>query len=383
MSTFQTGQILVMKDSVYGISIPFVVEKKGSAGQCFTLAKPNDPYHRLNISQDEKITYQTGTANKGSLFTFVPVDSVNTDKRIQSKLKSIICRHYKSGSCIHGDNCRYSHQDVVSTDGTFSEINGTNKSRSNNNNVISSSNTVPRVQLYRIQSMLTANTSNENSNQYLYICINNAGTITAAPPSPFSKYPSLSSEFALIVDTKYNEKERTITITNDKIPSNIPSRNPGQILNTDISKFIKDGYIHLSNVVGNEAIDKCLRRLNRALGTPGMITPGGTQGNGIGKFEGGLSNCEEIKGLLDKNVKSVVSNLLGMNKCDYINVSGQIPFIFPELYSENESFIDVNEFKWHTDGLRQGKAHPFSLLLGVCLSGIYICIRLHLYLYAY
>ena len=65
--------------------------------------------------------------------------------------------------------------------------------------------------------------------------------------------------------------------------------------------------------------------------------------------------------------------MLGRDNYENKNLSGQIAFRFPELRTGSGTVYDkdnIQSFPWHTDGLRQGKAHSFSLLLGVCLSDV-------------
>eukprot|EP01034_Spumella_vulgaris_P026107 gene26107-32637_t len=57
------------------------------------------------------------------------------------------------------------------------------------------------------------------------------------------------------------------------------------------------------------------------------------------------------------------------------NLSAQIAYRFPELTNpelrtDNRDAI-AESTAWHTDGLRQGKAHGFSLLLGIVLSDVH------------
>ena len=121
--------------------------------------------------------------------------------------------------------------------------------------------------------------------------------------------------------------------------------------------------------------------LNNQLGTPGAICPGGAQ-EGLGKLQGGTAQHNEIKSLA-KSGKSIeiIKYLLGSeaeaeseSESESVEISGaQLALRFPKLEEINERDI-INKGKghvWHTDGLRQGKIHPFSLLFGVALNDVH------------
>lgn len=155
------------------------------------------------------------------------------------------------------------------------------------------------------------------------------------------------------------------------------------IINTDLLKlwqlqrFLLEGYLHIPNVISNIATESLLKRLNRALGTPGMIINGGNQ-IGIGKFDGSETNSKELRNLLfainhDTGLSCLdyIEFLFGgRGSCDISNsgLCGQIAFRYPELNENAMRSIDGSS--WHTDGLRQGHEHGFSLLLGICLSDV-------------
>jgi hypothetical protein len=143
-----------------------------------------------------------------------------------------------------------------------------------------------------------------------------------------------------------------------------------------IRRFISEGYLQIPSVVQKEKIDECVRQLNHHLGKPGDIVAGGVQGGEqLGKFTGHLSNCPAVKELLKGQVKLILSALFGgASGYESSNLSAQIAYRFPELTNPDLRTDNRNEIAestaWHTDGLRQGKAHGFSLLLGIVLSDI-------------
>lgn len=127
-------------------------------------------------------------------------------------------------------------------------------------------------------------------------------------------------------------------------------------------RFVLEGYVQVPRVVDAEQIDGCLRVINTALGTVGALHAGGTQ-VGKGKLGGGLSNHPVLVDLARTTALPVMEALLGVGNVDLQSVSAQIALRFPQERSEG-----VDE--WHTDGLRQGRWHNFSLLVGVCLSDV-------------
>lgn len=95
-------------------------------------------------------------------------------------------------------------------------------------------------------------------------------------------------------------------------------------------RFLNEGYLHLSNIVTKKRIDASRSLLIRTLGIPGSIVAGGVQGEGIGKFTGGLCNCTEIIQLLEGKLGAVVDCFLGDDHYDSAHIGVQIAFRFPE-----------------------------------------------------
>lgn len=125
---------------------------------------------------------------------------------------------------------------------------------------------------------------------------------------------------------------------------------------------------------------------------PGSISAGGSQGGDLGKLGGSASNNREIVGLLQGTVLQILENLLGANAVDLSNPSAQIAYRFPEMIVNEvgkKEIIACNECSncyqgiicckhhpisstnWHTDDLRRGTEHGFSLLLGIYLIYIF------------
>ncbi len=134
-----------------------------------------------------------------------------------------------------------------------------------------------------------------------------------------------------------------------------------------ILTFVQDGILHLPAIVDEILIDECLRVLNRQLGTPGAVVAGGAQ-KGLGKLQGSISQHASVRALVNPAVRDVVNSLIV--DCDMDNLTAQLALRFPqvELSGEREALLAGRD--WHTDGLRKGKLHPFSILLGIALSDV-------------
>jgi len=135
----------------------------------------------------------------------------------------------------------------------------------------------------------------------------------------------------------------------------------------ELQRFIMEGYLHVPNIIDINIINNCLRFLNYHLGIPGSVTPGGAQ-NGLGKLSGSISNSKEVRDLLYESLY-IIEDIIGENNCDIDNPSAQIAFRFPE-YNNKDNSKEMDNTQWHTDDLRKGKSHGFSILLGICLNDI-------------
>ena len=156
-------------------------------------------------------------------------------------------------------------------------------------------------------------------------------------------------------------KKANSIITND---SNNSSKS---LRHWELQRFVMEGYVHVPSVVNQDTIKSCLLFLNYHLGLPGSVTAGGAQ-QGLGKLSGSISNSKEIRALLYESLH-IVEDILGENNCDIENPSAQIAFRFPE-YNNKDAPKVIDSKHWHTDGLRKGRSHGFSLLLGVCLNDV-------------
>lgn len=128
--------------------------------------------------------------------------------------------------------------------------------------------------------------------------------------------------------------------------------------------FMQNGYLQIRNVVPLPFVNAALRRINHDLGIPGRMVDGGVEGSA--KLAGNVSNCEEVLNLFYlSDACKYVEALIGRGKV--VPPKGaQVAMRFPELGEPREP----PGTEWHTDGMRQGKLHPFSLLLGIALSDV-------------
>ena len=199
-----------------------------------------------------------------------------------------------------------------------------------------------------------------------------------------------------------------------------PLRTPqGPLQPWEVRRFVTEGYIIAHQCVQAGVLQRCARKLTHALSIPGAVVAGGTQGAGVGKLAGCYSNCKEVRDLflggsggsgggdgsggsgggggsssdsgrgsgrdggVPWTVLEVVEFFLGPGNvdCSAGSLSAQIAFRFPELVLDAEDDWEGadtgggsagggggggtgvagsgGDTVWHTDGLRQGKSHPF------------------------
>eukprot|EP00940_MAST-03C_sp_MAST-3C-sp2_P001431 g1431.t1 len=115
------------------------------------------------------------------------------------------------------------------------------------------------------------------------------------------------------------------------------------------------------NAVPSDVLLRALAHVNRAIGTPGALVRGGVQ-PGTVKLDGKYANAPEVMALYpERLVRSVVGDPIPPRGC-------QLALRFPESEDDSVRAQPLSGRRWHTDALRQGKFHPFSLLVGVALS---------------
>ncbi|GMF17338.1 unnamed protein product [Phytophthora fragariaefolia] len=128
--------------------------------------------------------------------------------------------------------------------------------------------------------------------------------------------------------------------------------------------FRQNGYLQIRGAVPLPLANAALRRINHDLGIPGNMIDGGVEGNI--KLAGNTSNSDAVLDLYYlSDVYKYVEALVGTDQV--VPPQGaQIALRFPELGEPREPLGT----EWHTDGMRQGRLHPFTLLAGIALSNV-------------
>ena len=128
-------------------------------------------------------------------------------------------------------------------------------------------------------------------------------------------------------------------------------------------QFYQAGYLQIRSVVPLELLNRALKLVNHEMGTPGSLVPSGDE-TGMAKLAGNVSNAQDIKDLLLRSdAWGYVASLMGEDRCES-PLGAQIALRFPEFGNLEE----LPGHDWHTDGMRQAKRNPFSLLVGITLS---------------
>lgn len=129
--------------------------------------------------------------------------------------------------------------------------------------------------------------------------------------------------------------------------------------------FMQNGYLQVRNAVPLSLVNAALRRINHDLGVPGRMVDGGVEA-GSAKLAGNVSNSDDVLNLFHlSDAAKYAEALVGAGKVASPK-GAQLALRFPELGEPREP----RGTEWHTDGMRQRKRHPFTLLLGVALSDV-------------
>ena len=301
-------ETVILINERFGCKFTFIVERIGGNGEKFMLAKVSNPFKKLHITKDCLIDFVSGPPCKDNIF---------------------ILRNDVRGSDEAGKLF------VLQT-------------------------TTPT----NANKKIATRSSFEASKEVAYIGTDSFGSLRVGFESPTVSGSLISFHYFVA------SSSASVIADLNSIPCDIPN-----FISTfhchrwQYRRFVLEGYLHLPALIEKDRLDLCRKKLHRALGTPGNVVPGGVQGGETGKFIGGLSQCGEVTQLLEGRLAAAVAAFLGSGGYDKSNLGAQIAFRFPEKESDSDSLL-YDGPKWHTDGLRQGKAHPFSLLVGVCLSDV-------------
>jgi len=145
----------------------------------------------------------------------------------------------------------------------------------------------------------------------------------------------------------------------------LPQTRQELISDSQISSFVATGMLVVPSVVDTALVDDCLSVLNRQLGTPGAVMAGGAQ-SGLGKLQGSLTQHKAVRAVVTPTVLQALEDLI--SSCDTDNLTAQLALRFPQEELVGARAALLAGHGWHTDGLRRGRVHPFTILLGVALS---------------
>lgn len=142
------------------------------------------------------------------------------------------------------------------------------------------------------------------------------------------------------------------------------SRHSSMLSESQQRSFMRNGYLQIRGAVALPLANAALRRINHDLGIPGSMIDGGVEGSV--KLAGNTSNSDAILDLYYlSDACKYVEALVGAGQV--VPPQGaQIALRFPELGEPR----DPLGTEWHTDGMRQGRLHPFTLLAGIALSNV-------------
>jgi hypothetical protein len=318
---WNSGDVLLLTDPHSHVCVEFIVEVRtnANANTIVSLARPTSPYHRLVFTQNNKLVFKD-TNDKTCFIRPVYV-------------------------------CAYD------------------------------SNAHPGKHTHSSQRMAF-----RSSFRDAYIGLDGSGELVCVQTPVYY--------LVTVIRDYYNSKVRTCTTiaaaTNnnrshtDDFEASIlePAMPATQLSKQQLLQFYHYGYTQIPRIVQSHKIDVAVKMLNHYLGVPGALVLGGIQGQGLGKFEGGITRRQEIMALLEGELSDLIVNSLFTSQSvqgtiDTTALQTQIAFRFPELNSAyehgaytGEDTVDLSSFPWHTDGLRQGRSHSFTLLVGVCLQEI-------------
>ena len=99
---FSTGDIISLEDCTYKHKLILIVEEKNK-GQNYCFARPREPYHRLHVNQNGKVTFDNKQQNHGSFFTIVMSPTATTLYRIQT-VATNVCIGVQPDGSLHSQS---------------------------------------------------------------------------------------------------------------------------------------------------------------------------------------------------------------------------------------------------------------------------------------
>src|SRR5690348_4903074 len=104
-----------------------------------------------------------------------------------------------------------------------------------------------------------------------------------------------------------------------------------------------EGYMKVEKVVDIKQLVEIQRLLHHTLGLPQQIIPGGIQKEGLGKFQGHLSNSPDIVKIIEGNVDMILRAIFQPYDYERHNMNVQVAFRFPELNKQQQDSEFIGE----------------------------------------
>lgn len=220
--------------------------------------------------------------------------------------------------------------------------------------------------LYRIRTLFGKDSSAQLHKSAWYIALSETGELTA---SLVQENNDCNDPTAVFVIQQYSDvastESPTISLKTEPV-----ERARALLSKPQLRRFVLEGYLHLSNVISLQEIQTVRKLLHYQLGQIGSLVPGAIQGGNYGKFGGEMTNHPALRSLVvNTQLRPILEQLLGSSIFNQSNLSCQVAFRFPE-FATGDCSNSKPSIDWHTDGERQGVSHPFTLLVGICLSDV-------------
>lgn len=240
-------------------------------------------------------------------------------------------------------------------------------SRPNRNNIfVFEPTSVIGGDLYRIRTLFGKDSSAQLHKSAWYIALSETGELSA---SLVQENNDCNDPTAIFVMQQYSDVASTEAPTISLMTETV-ERARVLLSKPQLRRFVLEGYLHLSNVISLQEIQIVRKLLHYQLGQIGSLVPGAIQGGNYGKFGGEMTNHPALRSLVvNTQLRPILEQLLGSSIFNQSNLSCQVAFRFPE-FATGDCSNSKPSIDWHTDGERQGVSHPFTLLVGVCLSDV-------------
>ena len=335
--TWDTGSQIVLTHLASGLSVNALVEcvkhavpSNPESRTQIKLAPVELPYHRLAVSQRERVSWSTKGGRAATFSLFVrgngPADKGGIVLSLQPYSSSKRNNRLGKSGCFVGIDVREDDVNKVKTNASHSF--------STSSSILQS-----RPDLMEFVAHMV----------------------------PDADFTDLDSSKFLAVPYRKVQNHAVTSLETKLVASSLNSRDR-YTMKEQMKTFIRDGYAVFKSAVGLSPLVAAQAFINKKLGIPGALVQGGVQ-EGTGKLDGASAASPELLDLLlhpESDALRIVESFIGSGKLRRPDAC-QVALRFPE--SKNKKIVDdMNGRQWHVDGMRQGKRNPFSLLLGVALS---------------